>query len=189
MSAQYAQQLRDQINELQRQYDKLNAQLTSVSARLEAFQEALAMFEGRADQPKRQRQSSGSVRPGSRVPDPARSPGWGAALTALQQAPSNGYALDEIVAATEEAGHPVKRNTLRSILSHAVSEGIVERVSVGRYRAAENAEPPDAETSDGSEASDDGGDHGNDSPSVSRRALDLQSGVSGLGLPLDTARR
>jgi hypothetical protein len=149
----FPDQIEAQIRRLEAEEGHLRSQLAELRGRLAGLQEALRMYRGEAP---RGAPAYGSKRlhfpaSGSRVPDPSRSPGWAAALDAMASAPPQGHRVDYIEAKTIESGHPMARNTLRSVLSHAAREGIIKRVSVGRYRLAESNEPPTSLKEGGSE--------------------------------------
>jgi hypothetical protein len=142
-----ADQIRSQILKLEDEVTRLQARTSELRGQLRGLRDALSIVLGDVLPPHRSVRTPQSAE--SRVPNPSRSPGWAAALQYMERSHPTPRNVDEIEAATIEAGHPMARNTLRSVLSNASRAGIVERVSVGRYRIAQKYEPPSVDDADG----------------------------------------
>ena len=59
---------------------------------------------------------------------------WRTILTVVVRHHQDIFDLDDIEAASEKAGHPTNRNTIRSQMANYVNAGLVERVDQGRFR-------------------------------------------------------
>lgn len=144
--------LQRQIDQLEAENRRLTDEIAVLRGRLSGLRDALRLYRGEAPAlPQRRSRKSGPS--GSRVPDPGRSPGWAFILDLLGSAPPQGYSVDYLVERSSEHEHSIQRNSLRSILSHAAKEGVVERVSMGHYRLAHKTEPPDEPPPGGTENS------------------------------------
>ena len=103
-----------------------------IDGHLAGLHQALAMFLGESPAVK-------STARQSRVPDPTKSESWAFVLRALEKAAPSGISADEIHEQAALSGHVMARNTLSANLSNAFKEGVVQRVSRGRYRKHANA--------------------------------------------------
>lgn len=132
MNTSIADQVRAQIDRREKELTKLQSEVTRTDGHLKGLREALALLLSHVSPASDKR----SPARGSRVPDPARSPGWAYMLKALKNAPESGLSIAQLTEGAKAENINIQRNTARSRLSHAYREGIVSRVSTGYYKLA-----------------------------------------------------
>jgi hypothetical protein len=134
MTSDFEKTIRAQIDQVEVQRARLQSDLARVDGQLVGLRQALSLFLGDVPMSNAQSRERPSGQRGSRVPDPAKNPSWAFVLATLEGAPPSGMSVDEIEQRGEHAGFPINHNTLLANLSNGTKEGIVQRVSVGRYR-------------------------------------------------------
>ena len=162
MSDAVVAQIKRKITEAEAAEASMLSQIHEVRGRISGLRQALALIQDKGDERDEER-SRDEVRDkpqrvrGSRLPNPETNPRWRFMLNLVNSAPIDGISVDHIVKETTRAGHVLPSNVARSFLSVAAQEGLIHRVSVGRYRG-KNSNGPDAEASGpSSESSGDAG--------------------------------
>ncbi|NJL08368.1 MAG: hypothetical protein HC900_08950 [Methylacidiphilales bacterium] len=77
-----------------------------------------------------------TINPESKEPTRRGNSAFGAVMTALKSAGPGGMSLDEMEAAANAAGRPIKRPALRSQIWYEKNKGRVVEVGEGRYAVA-----------------------------------------------------
>lgn len=157
MRPDYENALQAQINNLEERQGKLRAEIERLQAHLGGLRQALSLYRGEPEPTRKPTGQPSSASRGSRVPDPRKSAVWAFALSRMESAPPDGIDIDDLNTAIVGAGYEMSRNTLRSNLSNAAREGVIERVGYGRYRRPppsdgygelDGASAPDVDDSD-----------------------------------------
>lgn len=137
MSDRYADKLRGEIAKSEQYARDLQKSLGEEQVRVKALREALDIYEntellGHAPTVKVRRRIRIRKKPKTKSR-------FGIIMEKIGEAGSRGMTTSEIYKAAEQAGFPVKQNTIRSQIWHAKKDGDIEYHD-GRYRVPQKAE-------------------------------------------------